>query len=107
VERLLDGEHDLRPRRVDVGREVPDEVVLREPGEALVVDDEIRERGRRIALPEESPIDSPSSGGHDVAPYECPATTVGLVVIFPAPRVVRLTRPRAPVQRVHRTWAPG
>ena len=61
VQRLLDRVHDPRLDRVDVGGEVPDEVVLGQPGEALVVDAEVRQRGRRRSLREQAPIDSPSS----------------------------------------------
>ena len=51
TERLLDGVHHARFRRIDVGGEVADEVVLGEPGEALVVDEQVRERrGRRPLL---------------------------------------------------------
>jgi hypothetical protein len=42
--------HDLGLDRVDVSREAVDEVVLRQPGEALLVDVEARERGAREAL---------------------------------------------------------
>jgi hypothetical protein len=46
---------------IDVGGEVVDEVVLGQPGEALLVDVEVRQgRGRRC-LPSSAPIDSPSS----------------------------------------------
>ncbi len=53
VQRLLDREHDPGLDRVDVGHEVVDEVVLRQPGEALLVDVEVRQgRGRRC-LPQQ------------------------------------------------------
>jgi hypothetical protein len=42
VQRLLDCEHDLGLDRVDVGREVVDEVVLWQPSEAVLVDVEMR-----------------------------------------------------------------
>jgi hypothetical protein len=41
VQRLLDRVHDPGLARVDVGREVVDEVVLGHPGEALGVDIEV------------------------------------------------------------------
>ena len=48
MQRLLDREHDPGLDRVDVGREVVDEVVLGQPGETLLVDVEVRQgRGRR------------------------------------------------------------
>jgi hypothetical protein len=45
VQRLLDREHDPGLDRVDVGREVVDEVVLGQPGEAVLVDVEMRQGG--------------------------------------------------------------
>ena len=50
MQRLLDREHDLRGDRVDVGREVVDEVVLGQPSEALRVDVEMRQGGTRRSL---------------------------------------------------------
>ncbi len=41
MQRLLDREHHPGLDRVDIGREVVDEVVLRQPGEALGVDVEV------------------------------------------------------------------
>jgi hypothetical protein len=46
---LLRGVHDPRPDRVDVGREVLDEVVFRQPGESLGIDVQVRERRGRGA----------------------------------------------------------
>jgi hypothetical protein len=46
----LHGVHDLCLDRIDVGGEVVDEIVLGEPGEALVIDVEVRERGGGWAL---------------------------------------------------------
>jgi hypothetical protein len=43
MQRLLDREHDLGHDRVDVGREVVEEVVLGDPGEAVRVDIEMRQ----------------------------------------------------------------
>jgi hypothetical protein len=43
VQRLLDREHDPGLDRIDIGGEVVDEVVLRQPGEALLVDVEVRQ----------------------------------------------------------------
>jgi len=51
VQRLLDGEHDRGLVWVDVGREVVDEVVLGQPGKAVLVDVQMRQgRGRRSLL---------------------------------------------------------
>jgi hypothetical protein len=50
VQRLLDREHDLGLDRVDVGREVVDEVVLGQPGEAVLVDVEMRQGGSGRSL---------------------------------------------------------
>jgi hypothetical protein len=50
VQRLLDREHDLGLDRVDVGREVVDEVVLGDSGEAVLVDVEVRQ-ARDLAVP--------------------------------------------------------
>jgi hypothetical protein len=61
VQRLLDREHDLGLDRVDVGREVVDEVVLGQPGEALLVDVEMRQGRVGGPCPSSAPIDSPSS----------------------------------------------
>jgi hypothetical protein len=53
VQRLLDREHDPGLDRIDVGGEVVDEVVLWDPGEAVLVDVEVRQgRGRRC-LPQQ------------------------------------------------------
>jgi hypothetical protein len=43
-QRLLNGVHHLRLDRVDISGEMLDEVVLRDPGEALLVDVEVRQR---------------------------------------------------------------
>jgi hypothetical protein len=53
VQRLLDREHDLGLDRVDIGREVVDEVVLGQPGEALGVDVEMRQGGTPRCLVEQ------------------------------------------------------
>ena len=45
VQRLLDREHDPGLDRIDIGRKVVDEVVLWEPGEALLVEVEVRQGG--------------------------------------------------------------
>src|SRR5215207_4503654 len=45
VQRLLDREHDLGLDRVDLGREVVDEVVLGDPGKAVLVDVKMRQGG--------------------------------------------------------------
>ena len=45
--RLLDGVHHPGLDGIDVGREVGDEVLLGYPGEALLVDDQMRQRRRR------------------------------------------------------------
>ena len=50
MQRLLDREHDLGLDRVDVGREVVDEVVLGQPGEAVLVDVEMRQAGTQRSL---------------------------------------------------------
>ena len=50
MQRLLDREHDLGLDRVDVGGEVVDEVVLGQPGEAALVDVEIRQGRTRRCL---------------------------------------------------------
>jgi hypothetical protein len=47
VQRLLDREHDLGLDGVDVGREVVEEVVLGQPGEAVLVDVEMGQGGTR------------------------------------------------------------
>ena len=48
MQRLLDREHDPGLDWIDIGCEVVDEVVLRDPGEAVLVDVEVRQgRGRR------------------------------------------------------------
>src|SRR5947209_6774175 len=44
--RGLSGEHDPRARRLDICGEVADEVCFRQPGKALLVDDQVRKRGR-------------------------------------------------------------
>ncbi len=54
MQRLLHRVHDPGLDRVDVGGEVPDEVVLGKPGEALVVDAEVGQRGRRGTLREQA-----------------------------------------------------
>jgi hypothetical protein len=41
--------HDLRVARIDVGGEVIDEVVFRDPGEALFVDVEVSARATFIS----------------------------------------------------------
>jgi hypothetical protein len=61
VQRLLDREHDLGLDRIDVGREVVDEVVLRKPREAVLIDVEVGQGGTRGACSSSAPIDSPSS----------------------------------------------
>ena len=43
MQRLLDREHDPGLDRIVIGGEVVDEVVLRQPGEALLVDVEVRQ----------------------------------------------------------------
>ena len=43
----------LASARVHVGSEVGQEVVLWQPGEALIVDADMRHRGRRLALAEQ------------------------------------------------------
>jgi hypothetical protein len=81
---------------IDVGREVAHEVVLGQPAEAMLVDDEIREhrRGRcvtaqggdRLALvePESGDVDEPddirrlvTERGHDPPAVGMPTTMVG------------------------------
>ena len=49
-QRLLDGVHDLCLDRVDVSGEVVHEIVLGDPREAVVVDDEMRQRWGRGSL---------------------------------------------------------
>jgi hypothetical protein len=61
VQRLLDGEHDPGLARVDIGREVIDEVVLGQPGEALGVDLEVGQGRTPGVWSSRAPIDSPSS----------------------------------------------
>jgi hypothetical protein len=61
VQRLLDREHDPGLDRVDVGSEVVDEVVLGQPGEAVLVDVELRQGGAPGTCSSRAPIDSPSS----------------------------------------------
>ena len=59
---VRDHRHVAGLNGINVGREVVDEVVLRQPGEALLVDVEMGQRGgRRAALASRPPIDSPSS----------------------------------------------
>jgi hypothetical protein len=96
VQRLLDREHDLGLDRVDVGREVVDEVVLGQPGEAVLVDVEVRQGGTRRALLQEGTdrlaliqaergdVDQAddvgrvgTERGDDLAAIGVPATTVG------------------------------
>ncbi len=50
MQRLLHREHDPGLDRVDVGREVRDEVLLRHPGEALLVNVEMRQGGTPRSL---------------------------------------------------------
>jgi hypothetical protein len=50
VQRLLDREHDPGLDRINIGCEVVDEVVLRDPGEALLVDVEMRQGGTHRSL---------------------------------------------------------
>jgi hypothetical protein len=78
VQRLLDREHDPGLDRVDIGREVVDEVVLREPGEALLVDVEVRQGGTRRVWSSSAPIDSPSSSPN--AAMSTRPTTLGVSV---------------------------
>jgi hypothetical protein len=78
VQRLLDREHDPGLDRVDIGREVVDEVVLREPGEALGVDVEmgqgrirrglVQQGADRLALiqPERGDVDQANDVGVSV-----------------------------------------
>jgi hypothetical protein len=78
VQRLLDREHDLDLGGVDVGREVVDEVVFGQPGEAVLVDVEMRQGGParclvqqgadRFALiqPERGDVDRPTTLGVSV-----------------------------------------
>jgi hypothetical protein len=83
----LDGEHDLRLGRSDVRGEVLHKVILGNPGEALRIDVEMRERRRRGSLRQQCPdrlafVESESGdidqtgdiwcvgaeGGHDLPP---------------------------------------
>ena len=52
-QRLLDGAHHAGLDRVDVRSEMLQEGVLRQPGEALLVDRQVRDRRRRRALAEQ------------------------------------------------------
>jgi len=60
VQRLLDREHDPGLDWIDIGCEVVDEVVLRDPGEAVLVDVEVRQGGVGGPWPSRA-IYSPSS----------------------------------------------
>jgi hypothetical protein len=53
--------HDPRLGGIDVGGEVADEVVLWQPGEALVVDAEVGQAAGGGPAWSSAPIDSPSS----------------------------------------------
>ena len=52
-ERLLHGIHDVRFDRIDIRRKVLHEVVLGKPGEALVIDAQMRQRRSRLTLREQ------------------------------------------------------
>ncbi len=51
---LLNGPHDLSPAPLDVGCEVGDEVLFRQPRESLLVDDQMGQGRRRGACTEQS-----------------------------------------------------
>jgi hypothetical protein len=55
AQRLLNGVHDPGLHRIDARREVVDEVLLREPAQALVVDDQVRQRRRGGSTAEQGP----------------------------------------------------
>jgi hypothetical protein len=61
VQRLLDRVHDPCLDWIDIGGEVVDVVVLRDPGEALLVDVEVRQGRPNGPCASSAPIDSPSS----------------------------------------------
>jgi hypothetical protein len=96
VQRLLHGVHDLRLDGLDIGGEVPEEIILGNPAEALRIDIDVRHPGGRRPLreqradrltlvePERRDVDEAddvrcvgAERGDDLASEEWPVRTVG------------------------------